>query len=98
MDALLSTAGIFVGFAFIFLSIILAYVAIKLFNSDSSQYRRLNEINNSWTTALKGAVNTYTDGHRNYLVNAGTVYSRKEDKWLERGAISEEALDSLLKN
>ena len=90
---LIKSAVLFVGGSF---SILFFALGIKLLFSDRSEYQQNRNRYENIFAALTGTVKTVFDGSRDYRVRAGLAVNKK-NQWVEQGALSEEALDAVLR-
>lgn len=78
-------------------SIVLFYVAYRIFRGSSNEYRRNREKSETWYAPFTGRLNAFTSGGRDYRVAAGIALNLETKQWECQGTLSEEALDSMLK-
>lgn len=73
------------------------WMAIAILRSDRSAYERTRVRARSTTAALKGEVPTSYDGARDYQVAAGIAIDRRNNRWVEQGKLSNEAIANVLR-
>jgi hypothetical protein len=76
-------------------SIVFLWVGIKLLFVDRSEYKRNRERSPNLIKVLLGEVETNYDDRRDHRVKAGLAFDEKNNEWIEQGALSKEAIDSM---
>jgi len=93
---------VFVRFVlFIFLgsaAITLVMLALRIMFSAKSDYQTNFEHSSSFRDVLRGKVRTTYDGSRDFTVKAGLAIDTNTNEWIEQGALSDEAIDTILGN
>jgi hypothetical protein len=79
------------------LAITFLFVGMRLWLTDKGEYDRNYERIGSFLDAIRGRVGTWHNGARHFRVNAGLAIDTQSNEWIEQGAISEEAIDAVLK-
>lgn len=77
--------------------IVLLRLGIRLTMADSSEYRRNRERTGTLRRALAGKLPTFTDGIRDYRVHAGLAFDKTTNMFVPQGALSDEAVDHILR-
>lgn len=62
-----------------------------------SEYRSNHLKNGSVVNAIRGNVDTFYNGSRDSSIHAGIVVDEKTNTWVEQGALSDGAIDAVLK-
>ena len=77
-------------------SVSLVILSFRILRASSDEYRRNQQRIGRVRNLLFGHVATRHAGVRDYRVRAGLSISKKDNCWEEQGALSEEAIDSVL--
>jgi hypothetical protein len=96
MEYLISALVLSVGVAFLILAFAFCTVGYKVARGDHHEYERNRLRTESLFDALKGRAKTHFDGKRDHRVGAGITENTKENRWVDNGMLSEEAIDSTI--
>ena len=72
-------------------------LGLKIFSADAEEYRRNREAIPSFVAAALGKLRTFYAGGRDHHISAGLAFDKRKQKWVEQGALSDSALDSILR-
>lgn len=72
------------------------FIALKIL-SRQSEYESNKTKTNGVSNAILGRVNTIHNGCRDSSIHAGVVVDKKTNLWVEQGALSDGAIDSVLR-
>jgi len=78
-----------------FVAITLVMLGLRILFADNADYSRNKERSGGLLGPLVGRIPTRFNGSRDFRVKAGLAINRK-NQWVEQGALSEEAIDTVL--
>jgi hypothetical protein len=86
-----------IGSLLIFVSLCVFWFGTRLARGSISEYdRNRNRTRKSLKNVLWGTVPTWHDGTRDEKVSAGIAIDLKNNRWVEQGRLSDEALEDVL--
>ena len=94
MADLLQAIGLFVSGA---AAVLFFLFALKLLRGNWAEYGRNRQRLGSVRAAMRGEVETVSDGTRDYRVAAGIAIDSKKNEWREQGRLSTEAISAALR-
>lgn len=86
--------AIVVGGGFALALIRLGY---QILSADREDYKKNQQAGPKIIDPMLGTLNTYNVCSRDYLVGAGLAFNENLNQWQEQGALSESAIDTILK-
>jgi hypothetical protein len=76
--------------------LVIAWRLLRVYLMDRSEYQRNQARSPSLLSVLRGEAPTFYDGVRDERVAAGVARDLKNNKWVEQGKLSEEAVSNVL--
>jgi hypothetical protein len=97
MQLVTNIAAPIVGTLLIVVAIWTGWVASSVWRGSHNEYERNRaRTRKSFLKIFFGTVPTFHDGVRDDKVSAGIALDRKNNRWIEQGRLSDEAIDDIL--
>lgn len=86
-----------IGVVFFLVVATVSLLLILRIQSRPNAYNANKARTGGWLKPILGRVNTFHNGYRDFSVHAGIAVDKKTNSWVEQGALSDGAVDAVLK-